>query len=84
VDDGVATGASMIAALHAAREKQPARLVCAVPVAAAETLAKLKHYADDVVCLETPLGFHSVGQFYRNFRQVEDDEVIALLKGESR
>jgi predicted phosphoribosyltransferase len=84
VDDGVATGASMIAALHAAREKQPARLVCAVPVAAAETLPKLKHYADEVVCLETPLGFHSVGQFYRDFRQVEDAEVVALLKGESR
>lgn len=79
VDDGVATGASMMAALHAAREKQPARLVCAVPVAAAETLAKLKHYADEVVCLETPLGFHAVGQFYRDFRQVEDAEVISLL-----
>jgi putative phosphoribosyl transferase len=81
VDDGIATGASMIAALHAAREKAPARLVCAAPVAAAETLGKLKHYADEVVCLETPLGFHAVGQFYRDFRQVEDDEVIGLLAG---
>jgi len=79
VDDGVATGASMIAALHAAREKQPARLVCAVPVAAVETLARLKHYADEVVCLEAPLGFQAVGQFYRDFRQVEDDEVVRLL-----
>ena len=79
VDDGIATGASMIAALHAAREKQPARLVCAVPVAAAETLGKLKHYADEVVSLETPLGFHAVGQFYRDFRQVEDQEVVRLL-----
>jgi putative phosphoribosyl transferase len=81
VDDGVATGASMIAALHAAREKAPARLVCAVPVAAAETLARLKHYADEVVCLETPLGFHAVGQFYRDFGQVEDEEVVRLLAG---
>ena len=81
VDDGIATGASMIAALHAAREKQPARLICAVPVAAAETLGKVKHYADELVCLETPLGFHAVGQFYRDFRQVEDNEVIELLAG---
>jgi hypothetical protein len=81
VDDGIATGASMIAALHAAREKQPARLVCAVPVAAAETLGKVKHYADELVCLETPLGFHAVGQFYRDFRQVGDEEVIRLLAG---
>ncbi len=79
VDDGIATGASMIAALHAAREHAPARLVCAVPVAAAETLARLKHYADEVVCLETPIGFHAVGQYYRNFRQVEDEEVVRLL-----
>jgi len=81
VDDGIATGASMIAALHAAREKAPARLVCAAPVAAAETLGKLKHCADEVVCLETPLGFHAVGQFYRDFREVRDDEVISLLAG---
>ena len=79
VDDGIATGASMIAALHAAREKQPARLICAVPVAAAETLGKVKHRADEVVCLETPLGFYAVGQFYRDFRQVEDEEVVRLL-----
>jgi len=82
VDDGIATGASMIAALHAVREKQPARLVCAVPVAAAETLGRLKHDADEVVCLEPPPGFHAVGQFYRDFRQVEDEEVIRLLAGQ--
>ncbi len=52
-----------------------------MPVAAAETLGKLKHYADEVVSLETPLGFHAVGQFYRDFRQVEDEEVIRLLAG---
>jgi hypothetical protein len=84
VDDGIATGASMIAALHAAREKQPARLICAVPVAAAESLPQIKHYADEVVCLNAPLGFHAVGHFYRDFRQIEDAEVIALLKGGSQ
>lgn len=79
LDDGIATGASMIAALHSVRAKGPARLVCAVPVAAPESLRQVRRYADEVVCLETPYEFHAVGQFYRAFPQVEDDEVIALL-----
>jgi len=79
VDDGIATGASMIAALHAVRAKQPARLVCAVPVAPPDSLAQIRPYADEVVCLETPEEFMAVGQFYRHFEQVEDDEVVALL-----
>ena len=79
VDDGLATGATMIAALHAVRAKQPARLVCAVPVAAQESLAKVTPLADEVVCLEAPAEFYAVGQFYREFPQVEDEEVIALL-----
>jgi len=79
VDDGIATGASMIAALHAVRAKNPARLVCAVPVAAPESLEQVRPYADEVVCLETPELFHAVGQFYREFPQVEDKEVVALL-----
>jgi len=79
VDDGIATGASMIAALHAVRAKQPARLVCAVPVAPADSLEQIRPYADELVCLETPEGFMAVGQFYRHFEQVEDDEVVALL-----
>lgn len=79
VDDGIATGASMIAALHAVRAKQPARLVCAVPVAPPESLEQIRPYADEVVCLETPEEFMAVGQFYRHFEQVEDDEVVALL-----
>jgi len=79
VDDGIATGASMIAALHAVRAKQPARLVCAVPVAPAESLEQIRPYADEVVCLETPGDFMAVGQFYRHFEQVEDEEVVALL-----
>jgi predicted phosphoribosyltransferase len=79
VDDGLATGATMIAALHAARAKAPARVVCAVPVAASESLERVRPYADEVVCLSAPAAFYAVGQFYRDFQQVEDDEVVALL-----
>lgn len=84
VDDGLATGSSMIAALHAVRAKQPARLVCAVPVAPPETLERIRPYADEVVCLEAPEDFMAVGQFYRDFQQVEDEEVVALLAGRAR
>jgi len=80
VDDGLATGATMIAALHALRERKPGRLVCAVPVAPPETISRVRPYADEVVCLEAPEEFYAVGQFYRHFPQVEDDEVVALLK----
>lgn len=80
VDDGLATGATMMAALHAVRARNPARLVCAVPVAAPEGLVKVKPHADEVVCLDAPRGFHAVGQFYRSFPQVEDEEVLALLR----
>jgi predicted phosphoribosyltransferase len=80
VDDGLATGATMIAALHGLRARKPQRLVCAVPVASMEAVQKVREYADEVVCLATPPGFYAVGQFYRDFRQVGDDEVIALLR----
>jgi len=79
VDDGLATGATMIAALHAARAKQPQLLVCAVPVAAPDSLERVRPYADEMVCLDAPEQFYAVGQFYREFRQVEDEEVVALL-----
>jgi putative phosphoribosyl transferase len=81
VDDGLATGSTMIAALHAIRAKGPRKLICAVPVAPPETAERVKDYCDELVCLATPLAFHAVGQFYRSFPQVEDDEVIALLAG---
>jgi hypothetical protein len=84
VDDGIATGASMIAALHAVRAKQPAKLVCAVPVAPPECLESLRPYADELVCLETPEDFMAVGQFYRHFEQVEDEEVVELLARHGR
>jgi len=83
VDDGLATGATMIAALHAARAKQPARLVCAVPVAAPDSLEKVRPYADEVICLEAPDDFFAVGQFYGEFHQVADEEVVALLTAEA-
>lgn len=83
VDDGLATGATMIAALHSVRARQPQRLVCAVPVAAPQSLAAVAPYADEVVCLQAPVDFQAVGQFYRAFTQVEDEAVVATL-AESR
>lgn len=79
VDDGLATGATMISALYALRAKKPARLVCAVPVAAPDTLERIRPYADDVVCLFAPADFRSVGQFYTHFPQIDDAEVEAIL-----
>lgn len=81
VDDGLATGATMISALHGLRANHPRRLVCAVPVAPPDTLEKVAEMADEVVCLETPWSFRAVAQFYRYFPQVDDDEVIEILKG---
>jgi predicted phosphoribosyltransferase len=80
IDDGLATGATMIAALHGLRNKNPAKLICAVPVAPPSTLNKIAELADEVVCLESPSDFRAVGQFYINFPQVEDDEVIESLQ----
>lgn len=79
VDDGIATGATLVAALRAARTLGPARLVAAVPVAPPEGVARLANEADEVVCLAAPSAFHAVGEFYEDFRQVEDDEVLRLL-----
>lgn len=79
VDDGLATGSTMLAALHALRQRAPQKLVCAVPVAPPETLQKVREKADEVVCLHAPENFQAVGQFYADFGQVEDEEVIALL-----
>lgn len=79
VDDGLATGATMISALHALRAKKPARLICAVPVAPPDTLEKIRGYADEVVCLQAPPFFQAVGQFYADFPQVDDSEVEAIL-----
>ena len=79
VDDGLATGATMIAALHSVRARNPQRLICAVPVGAPESLEAVSAFADEVVCLYAPAFFDAVGRFYAHFDQVEDDEVIRWL-----
>lgn len=79
VDDGIATGATMRAALRATRMRKPSRLVLAVPVAAHNTIESLHKEVDDIVCLITPDDFGAVGYYYRDFAQTEDSEVIALL-----
>jgi len=79
VDDGVATGMTMQAALRHVKRRNPARLIAAAPVASREAAALLKREADAVVFLGTPRRFGSVGSFYRDFGQVSDEEVAALL-----
>jgi putative phosphoribosyl transferase len=80
VDDGLATGATMIAAAGSAREHDPARLVVAVPVGSVEACTALRHESDEVVCLHAPEPFWAVGIYYDDFRQVEDVEVERLLR----
>ncbi len=80
VDDGLATGATMIAALHALREQGPSHLICAVPVATADSLARVRLLADEVVCLHAPSDFYAVGQYYEHFEQVDDTQVIDALR----
>ncbi len=80
IDDGLATGATMISALHGLRAKRPAKLICAVPVSPPETLRKVRGLADEVLCLEAPPHFQAVGQFYRHFPQVDDELVIDMLR----
>jgi predicted phosphoribosyltransferase len=80
VDDGLATGATMMAALRSVRLAKPLKLICAVPVSPPDTLARVAELADEVVCLQAPDDFEAVGQFYRNFPQVSDAEVVDILK----
>ena len=80
VDDGLATGATMVAALQAVRRQQPARLLCAVPVASPQGLKRVAPHADEVVCLAAPRNFAAVSLFYGSFPQLRDDEVISLLQ----
>ena len=79
VDDGIATGGTVKAALRGLARHDPARLVLAVPVAPAESLRDLAGECDDLVCLATPEPFYAVGPHYRDFTQTEDDEVVRLL-----
>jgi putative phosphoribosyl transferase len=80
VDDGIATGATVRAALRALRRAHPAKIVLAVPVAPEDTAAKLADEADEICCLETPADFGAISQFYKSFRQTSDEEVIDLLR----
>ncbi len=80
IDDGIATGYTMKAALAAIREQRPAQIVVAVPVAPQDTLGEMERLADRVVVLETPEPFWAVGAHYEHFDQTSDDEVIELLK----
>jgi predicted phosphoribosyltransferase len=84
VDDGLATGATMIAAARSVRAQSPARLVIAVAVGSSDACAALKHEADEVLCLATPEPFWAVGTYYEDFEQTEDDEVECLLRGARR
>ncbi len=81
VDDGLATGSTMRAAIDAVRQQGPHRLVVAVPVAAAQTVEELRPAVDDIVVAETPSPFYAVGQAYADFSQTTDDEVRRLLTG---
>lgn len=80
VDDGIATGASVHAALVGLQSEKPARLTLAIPVASPDVVKELRDDVDELVCLHTPADFQAVGQFYRNFHQVSNDEVKRLLK----
>jgi putative phosphoribosyl transferase len=84
VDDGIATGSSMRAAIEALRQMNPARLVVAVPVAPFSTCRRLRSEVDEFVCLNTPESFFAIGQFYEDFSQVSDEEVTDLLQRASR
>jgi predicted phosphoribosyltransferase len=80
VDDGIATGYTFRASLESLRQRHPDRLVAGAPVAARDSLEMLKAFADEVVCLNTPLSFFAVGAWYQNFDQVSDEEAVAILR----
>ena len=82
-DDGVATGATLQAALWAARQEKPKKLIAALPVGPQETIARLAEDVDEMVCLRAPYSFAAVGQFYFRFEQVEDDQVARILSEEA-
>jgi len=86
VDDGVATGATMRASVWAAREEGAAQTIVAVPVGAPDAIDMLRHEADEVICLLVPAYFYAIGQFFLDFRQIDDQEVMNILRsyGEAR
>jgi predicted phosphoribosyltransferase len=80
VDDGVATGSTILAAIHVIRKQNPKKIVIAVPVGSSEAMEMIKREADEVICISIPDNFFAIGQFYENFVQVEDKEAIGILK----
>ena len=80
IDDGIATGATVRAAIRSIRKQNPTSIVVAVPVGPRDTIEKMKKEADEVVCLDTPEPFFAIGQFYQRFDQTSDEEVIRLLE----
>ena len=80
VDDGIATGHTMIGTIDLVKMGKPKKIVVAIPVGPKEAIEKIKRIVDEIICLEIPENFVGVGQFYENFEQVSDDEVIRLLK----
>ncbi|PKV63555.1 phosphoribosyltransferase [Pontibacter ramchanderi] len=84
VDDGIATGKTLLSTIHMARHKQPRRLIVAVPVAPKAAIKQIEGIVDEVVCLLVPPMFQAVGQFYQEFEQVSDEEVIRLLRQQDR
>lgn len=80
VDDGIATGSTILAALRAVRAKNPARLIVATAVAPPEAIQRIEEEADEVVCLETPTVFYAISDFFQDFSQVSDEEVVEILK----
>ncbi|WP_284615079.1 phosphoribosyltransferase [Aquabacterium humicola] len=79
VDDGIATGTTVRAALRALKRRRPAQLLLAVPVAPPDTVAALRDEVDELICLAQPVPFVAIGEHYRDFHQIEDDEVLAAL-----
>lgn len=84
VDDGIATGSSTMAAIKTLRQMRPSSLVLAVPVAPASTCRRLREYVDELVCVYTPERFYAIGQFYDDFAQVTDEQVIEILRRAAR
>ena len=80
LDDGIATGSTMIAALRAVRARHPAKLIAATGVASAEALRLIRGEADEVICLETPEFLYAIGYHFRDFSQVSDEDVVATLR----
>lgn len=80
VDDGIATGSTMLAALQSVRPRGPRELIVAVPVSSPDRLAEVGRWCDETICLMTPPDFAAVGQYYQDFEPVEDDVVVRLLR----